>query len=172
MNKTFGVIIMVKATLFQNLLKATSIDTITPAMILQAGSPIFFDLANNPDLNAISTVVNAYRGVHAPLYGQPIPLTGLVSSGEGSELILAPSSNEVRRIIAISAINAGAEPITFHIELGAMVVAISTIDPSSTATVSLPSTIYASKNLPLSVNVSAGNAGDLTTSVCSILISQ
>jgi hypothetical protein len=163
---------MVKATLFQNLLKATSIDTITPAMILQAGSPIFFDLANNPDLNAISTVVNAYRGVHAPLYGQPIPLTGLISSGEGSEVILAPSSNEVRRIIAISAINAGVAPITFHIELGAMVVAMSIIDPSSTATVSLPSTIYASKNLPLSVNVTTGDAGDLTTSVCSILISQ
>ena len=163
---------MVKATLFQNLLKATSIDTITPAMILQAGSPIFFDLANNPDLNAISTVVNAYRGVHAPLYGQPIPLTGLISSGEGSEVILAPSSNEVRRIIAISAINAGVAPITFDILLGSMVVAISTIDPSSTATLSLHSTIYASKNLPLSVNVSAGDAGDLTTSVCSILISQ
>jgi hypothetical protein len=164
---------MVKATLFQNLLKATSIDTITPAMILQAGSPIFFDLANNPDLNAISTVVNAYRGVHAPLYGQPIPLTGLISSADGSEVILAPSSNEVRRIIAISAINAGVAPITFDILLGSMVV-IANIqsDPSSTAHLNLPSTIYASKNLPLSVNVSTGTAGDLTTSVCSILISQ
>ena len=164
---------MTKSTLFQNLLKATSIDTITPAMILQAGAPIFFDLANNPDLKAVSTVVDAYRGVHAPLYGQPIPQTGLISSVEGSEVILAPSSNEVRRIIAISVINAGAAPITFDILLGSMVVAASVnADPTETTTISLPSTIYASNNLPLSVNVSSGTAGELTTSVCSILISQ
>jgi len=163
---------MVKATLFQNLLKATSIETITPAMILQAGAPIFFDLANNPDLKAVSTVVDAYRGVHAPLYGQPIPLTGLISSADGSETLLAPSSNEVRRVIAITGINAGAAPISYDVKLGAMVIASSNPPPASTEPVTLGSTIYVSKSLPLSIVVTSGSAGDLTTSVASILTSQ
>tara|TARA_R110000803_G_scaffold210646_1_gene283018 strand:- start:453 stop:947 length:495 start_codon:yes stop_codon:yes gene_type:complete len=164
---------MVKATLFQNLLKATSIDTITPAMILQAGAPIFFDLANNPDLKAVSTVVDAYRGVHAPLYGQPIPLTGLISSGEGNKTILQPSSNEVRRVIAISATNAGGAPIEFDLKLGAMIISTGVVGPVATVPATpTGSTIYSSKNLPLSVIVTSGDAGDLTTTVASILTSQ
>jgi hypothetical protein len=164
---------MSKGTLFQNLLKATSIDSITPAMILQAGSPIFFDLANNPDLAAVSTVVNAYRGVHAPLFGQPIPLTGLISTVNGNETILSPSSNEVRRILAITGTNNGAvAPITFDVKLGAMVVAQGMVDPMSSSPVQLMSTIYSSKTLPISVVVTTGGAGDLVTDVASILISQ
>jgi len=163
---------MVKATLFQNLLKATSIATITPAMILQAGAPIFFDLANNPDLKAVSTVVDAYRGVHAPLYGQPIPLTGLISTADGNETLLAPSSNEVRRVISISATNGGGAPIECDIKLGSMIIATTAVGPTSTTVFTLASTIYASKTLPLSVIVTSGSAGDLTTSVASILTSQ
>tara|TARA_R110000824_G_scaffold229818_2_gene417432 strand:+ start:697 stop:1191 length:495 start_codon:yes stop_codon:yes gene_type:complete len=164
---------MVKSTLFQNLLKATSIDSITPAMILQAGAPIFFDLANNPDLKAVSTVVDAYRGVHAPLYGQPIPLTGLISSADGSETILAPSSNEVRKIIALSCTNAGAgAPIVLDVKLGAMILQSVIADPSATTAVLLDGDVYSSKNLPLSIVVTSGTAAELTTKAASILISQ
>jgi len=164
---------MVKATLFQNLLKATSIDSITPAMILQAGAPIFFDLANNPDLKAVSTVVDAYRGVHAPLYGQPIPLTGLISSADGNETLLAPSSNEVRRLLSISVTNAGgAAPIGFDLKMGSVVFAQGTVMPSATSPVAMTTAIFVTKAFPVSVVVTSGAAGDLTTSVASILTSQ
>jgi len=163
---------MAKGTLFQNLLKATSIDTITPAMLLQAGSPIFFDLANNPDLAAVKTIVSAYSAIHAPLYGQPIPSTGLVSSADGNETLLAPSLNEVRKIIAIDVTNAGLAPIGFDIKLGSVVILQGAALPASTSPVTMTTEIYSSKALPISVVVTSGTAGELTTSIASILTSQ
>ena len=140
-------------------------------MILQAGAPIFFDLANNPDLKAVSTVVDAYRCVHAPLYGQPIPLTGLVSSAVGSELILTPSTNEVRKIFGVTVINAGGAPIVGALTLGGVQVADFVANPSSTATVQIGD-LFATKNLQLAAVVSSGTASDLTTKCVSVLVVQ
>jgi hypothetical protein len=163
---------MSKATLFQNLLKATSIDTITPAMILQAGAPIFFDLANNPDLKAISTVVNAYRGVHAPLYGQPIPGSGLVSIGIGSLIILQPEANQVRKISSIAVSNAGAAPIIGEMTIGTVPFASFTVDPLSTSIISITNDLFSTTESTLATNVISGNPADATTKIASLLVVQ
>jgi len=160
-------------TAFQNQIKATSIDSITPAQILQAGKPIFLGIADKADLQAINTVIDAYQGVHAPIYGQPIPLTGSVDTVDGSETLLAPSSNEVRRVIAINATNTGGgAPIVFDITLGGMIISFGNIAaPATTAIITLGD-LYASKNLPLAVAVTSGTAAELTSSVASILTVQ
>jgi len=161
-------------TAFQNQIKATSIDSITPAQILQAGSPIFLGIADKADLQAINTVIDAYQGVHAPIYGQPIPLTGSVVSVDGSETLLAPSSNEVRRVIAINATNTGGgAPIVFDITLGGMIISFGNIaSPLATANILTGRDLFVSKNLPLAVSVTSGTAAELTSSVASILTVQ
>jgi len=161
-------------TAFQNQIKATSIDSITPAQILQAGKPIFLGIADKADLQAINTVIDAYQGVHAPIYGQPIPLTGSVDTVDGSETLLAPSSNEVRRVIAINATNTGGgAPIVFDITLGGMIISFGNIAaPATTAIITMENNLYASKNLPLAVAVTSGTAAELTSSVASILTVQ
>ena len=164
---------MSKATLFQNLLKATSIDTITPAMILQAGAPIFFDLANNPDLKAISTVVNAYRGVHAPLYGQPIPRSGLSSNRTGAGTVITPTGNEVYRIMGVNFLNNGGAPVILDLGLGGVVIQSTiTVNPTETLVATLPSTIFCDSESHLYVTVLSGDGSLLVTSVASMLTSQ
>jgi hypothetical protein len=163
-----------RQTAFQNQIKATSIDSITPAQILQAGSPIFLGIADKADLQAINTVIDAYQGIHAPIYGNPIPLTGSVVSVDGSETLLAPSNNEVRRVLAISCENTGgAAPIVFDVTLGGMIISFGDIvAPSSTSVIVLSNDLYASKNLPLAIAVTSGTDAELTSSVASILTVQ
>jgi hypothetical protein len=167
-------VIDMRQTAFQNQIKATSINSITPAQILQAGSPIFLGIADKADLHAINTVIDAYQGIHAPIYGNPIPLTGSVVSVDGSETLLAPSNNEVRRVLAISCENTGGgAPIVFDITLGGMIISSGNIvAPATVASIQLSNDLYASKNLPLAVAVTSGSAGELTSSVASILTVQ
>ena len=156
---------------FNNLIKSKSIDSLTPQQILAAGESIFLDSQTSPDLNSINKAIPAYMHIHSPTYGQPIPLSGSVVSADGSETLLAPSDNEVRKIIGISVVNGGGAPIIFTMTLGGMVVISAAADPASTSVVSIGE-LYASKNLPLAVSVTSGTAADLTSSVASILISQ
>jgi hypothetical protein len=160
-----------RQTAFQNQIKATSIDSITPAQILQAGKPIFLGIADKADLQAINTVIDAYQGIHAPIYGNTIPLTGLVSSVAGSEVILQPSSNEVRKVIAISVTNSGAAPVVGSLTVGGVQFADFAADPGSTATISI-SELYSTKVLMIAAVISAGTPSDLTTNLASVLTVQ
>jgi hypothetical protein len=159
---------------FQNLIKTKNIGSITPSQILDAGSNIFFDLFTNADITAINRTIPAYAHIHAPIYGQPIPLSGAVATADGSETLLAPTTNEVRRIIAISCENTGgAAPIIFDITLGGMIILTGqTALPSSSTALQITSDLFSSKNLPLAVVVTSGTAGELTSSVVSIGLTQ
>jgi len=153
--------------------QSKSIASITPQQILAAGENVFLDIQTSTDINAINRLIPGYQHIHSPNYGQPIPLSGEVSSVDGSETLLAPGSNEVRKIIAINGENTGGVPIVFDITLGGMIVSLGNIaGPTATGIAVIPSEMYASKNLPLAVVVTSGTAAELTTSCASILISQ
>jgi len=156
---------------FQTLVQGQSIDTITPQQILAAGSPVFLDIQTNADIGAINKLIQSYGRIHAPTYGQPIPLSGQVSTAVGSEVILAPSSNEIRKVFAASVTNAGGAPIIGSLTLGGVEVASFGVDPASTLIVELGD-LYASKNLPIAALVSGGTASDLTTKIASLLVVQ
>jgi hypothetical protein len=162
------------ASQFNNLIKSKSIASITPQQILAAGQIIFLDASTSQDLKSINKSIPAYQHIHSPTYGQPIPLSGEVSSVEGSETLLAPGNNEIRRVLGIDITNAGAgAPIVANVTLGGVIViAGAIVAPSETAVVSVPSNLYASKNLPLAISVSSGTAAELTTQVASILTTQ
>jgi len=159
---------------FNNLIKTQSIASITPQQILAAGESIFLDVQTSPDINAINKSIPAYANIHAPIYGQPIPLSGAVGSVDGSETLLAPGNNEVRRVIAINATNTGGgAPIVFDITLGGMIISFGNIcAPATTVNILSDANLFASKNLPLAVSVTSGTAGELTSSVASILLTQ
>jgi len=159
---------------FQNLIKTESIGSITPAQILDAGSNIFFDVQTSPDINAINKAIPAYANIHAPIYGQPIPLSGKVVYVVGAETLLAPSANEVHRILAINATHTGGgAPIVFDITLGGMIISVgNTVTPAGTVNILTGREVFADNNLPLAVSVTSGTVGDLTSSVASILVTQ
>lgn len=159
---------------FQTLVKSKSIASITPQQILDAGQGVFLDIQTSPDINAINKLIASFQHIHSPNYGQPIPLSGQVSSVDGSETLLAPDNQEVERILAISAENTGGvTPIVFDITLGGMIISYGNIvAPLTNVAVQVSNDLYASKNLPLAVAVTSGTAGELTTSCASIKISQ
>jgi len=159
---------------FQNLIKSESIASITPQQILAAGESIFLDVQTSPDINSINKAIPAYANIHAPIYGQPIPLSGAVASADGSETLLAPGNNEVRRVIAISATNTGGgAPIVFNVTLGGMIIKYGAlVAPATTEAIAVTDALYCSKNLPLAIVVTSGTAADLTSSVASILLTQ
>jgi len=159
---------------FQSLVKSKSIASITPQQILAAGQGVFLDIQTSPDLTAINKLIPSYQHIHSPNYGQPIPLSGQVSTCDGSETLLAPATYEVEMILAISATNTGGgAPIIFDITLGGMVISTANVvAPGAHGAVAITSPLYASKNLPLAVSVTSGTAAELTTSCASIKISQ
>jgi len=159
---------------FNNLIKTESIASITPQQILAAGESIFLDVQTSPDINSINKAIQAYSKIHAPIYGQPIPLSGAVASADGSETLLAPGNNEVRRVIAVSATNTGGgAPIIFNVTLGGMVIKYGVaVAPAAIEAITFEGGLYCSKNLPLAIVVTSGTAADLTSSVASILLTQ
>lgn len=157
---------------FQGLVKSQNIGSITPQQILAAGEPVFLDIQTNADIQAINKLIEAYGKIHTPTRGQCIPLTGSIDSKVGAETILAPSSNEIRKIISVNVVNAGGAPIVGSLTLGGMVVETFAADPTSTTIVPLSAALFASKNLYLAVSVASGTASDLTTNVASILVVQ
>lgn len=158
---------------FNNLIQSKSIASITPQQILAAGQPVFFDILTSPDITAINKLIQGYSRIHAPTYGQPIPLSGSISSTVGAGEVLEPTANEIRKIFAGSVTNAGGgAPVVGSLALGGMEIASFVANPSSTSSISLQAGLFASFNLPVTVSVSSGDASDLTTSIASLLVVQ
>jgi hypothetical protein len=158
---------------FNELIQSKSIASITPQQILAAGEPVFFDIQTSPDINAINKLIQSYARIHTPTYGQPIPMSGLITSKIGAANILAPGDNEIVKIIRINVVNAGGAPIAGSVTLGGMVVVVFVADPTSTTIIEQQSqNLFASANLNLAVTVESGTASDLTTNVASLLVVQ
>ena len=158
---------------FNTLVQGLSISSITPQQILAAGEPIFLDIRTSSDINSINTLILSYARIHAPTYGQPIPGSGLVSSLAGDGTLLAPTQNQIRRIYAIDVTNAGAvAPIVSDLFIGGVKVASTTVAPGNTETVSIPTGLSSSYNLPLTMSASSGDPADQITLCASVLVIQ
>jgi len=156
---------------FQTLVQGQSIDSITPQQILAAGSPVFLDIQTNADIGAINKLIESYGKIHTPTRGQCIPLSGLISIADGAVEILAPSNNEIRKIIAISVTNAGAAPIVGALTVGGVQFADFAVNPTSTTQVTIDG-LFASKLLIIGIEVTSGTAAELTTKIASLLVVQ
>ena len=162
--------------LVQNQLKNQSLGTVKPAAFKQVGGVIFPDTTANMDMAKLSSIVEAFQSVHSPNYGQPIPQSSEIYSVLGNESLITLTGNEVALVNAISCTNGGAGAITVQIKVASMILAEVTLSPNSSIPmnsngVSIGSFYLDSLNT-LSVNVTEGNASDLTTTALTMRVCQ
>jgi hypothetical protein len=157
---------------FNTLVQGLSIADITPQQILAAGSPIFLDIRTSSDINSINTLIQSWARIHAPTYGQPIPGSGAAQSLTGAGNFSTPKDLEIRKLMACSITNAGVAPVVGTLTIGGVGIVALVADPSATTVVTLPAGVFFSANLPIAVSIVSGTAGDLTTSIASILVIQ
>ena len=155
----------------RDLLKSQNLDTVLASSFKQVGGAVFPDRKAASDLDDFVQVIQSYRGVHSPTFGVPIPMSGAVSTVDGTGTLLAPSKTEVCLIEAISLNNSGAAPIEVLIKIGDVGVTLVVSNPSADTPVSISSK-YTSYNLPVTVTVISGTAADLTTTCAYQLVCQ
>ena len=163
----------------RNQLKSQSLGAVAPSSILQVGGVIFPDDAAVINMLDLQQIVEAFRSVHSPAYGQPIAGTNAVAQGTGQGSALSTANdNEVYRIDSIFLNNTGASaPITAILKLGAAPLN-STMDsmnnavlqPSGNAVTMGP--FFMDSNTPLTLAVIAGNADDLEWFVKYSMVAQ
>jgi len=154
----------------RNQFKSQTLASLVASSIQTVGGRVFPDAPAVTDLEAFKAVVESWRGVHVPTYGQPIPQSGSTVNVTGPDTIVLASGNEVKRVHAITLKNAGdSAPITVSLTQGTSppVTLISLPDggvcpPQSTIIIERP--FYVDENTPIAVGVSSGTAGDLTSS--------
>lgn len=163
----------------RNQLKSQSLGAVAPSSILQVGGVIFPDDAAVINMLDLQQIVEAFRSVHSPAYGQPIAGTNDVAQGTGQGSVLATANdNEVYRIDSIFLANTGgAAPITAILKLGAAPIN-STMDsmnnavlqPAGNAVTMGP--FFMDSNTALTVAVTDGDAADLEWFVKYSMVAQ
>ena len=106
-----------------NQLKSQSLGDVIPEAFKQVGSRVFPDTSAFDGLNDLVAVVDSYRATHLPAFGSVIPSTGVgvqavpTSLNDPTDLV-APSSNEVFKVQAISILYTGVGASDFEVYLG------------------------------------------------------
>lgn len=152
-----------------NQLKSQSLEVVSPAAFLQVGNPVFPDQGALPSLDAFGHIVEAFRHVHLPSYGQPIPRTSSISSVNSDGDLLTASNNEVKRVLAIDITNSGADPAQCELRLNGVMVATIAADPSATNAVQGLPPLWVDSTSPLTIT---GSSSSLTVKCAAVLVAQ
>ena len=157
-----------RGTEIRQQLRNESLENLLTSTLNTVGDRIFPDDMAVLDLEALNQIVNSWRSTHAQTYGQVLPNTGAIAEGIADGGGVSVSDNEVLDIIAISAANGGAAPITVSIRIGDLVLVNAVVDPtaglsSNDVAALLPMTL--SKGLALKFVVTSGTAGDFSAKV-------
>lgn len=154
----------------RNQFKSQTLASLVASSIQTVGGRVFPDAPAVTDLEAFKAVVESWRGVHVPTYGQPIPQSGSTVQTTGADTLISATGNQVKRINAITLKNSGdSAPIVTTLTQGTSppvsLIALpdgGTCPPQSTIIINGP--FYVDENTPIIVGVSSGTAGDLTSS--------
>ena len=87
----------IKSTI-RDALQGQTLDGFDPSQFEAQGGMIYFSLDSAPNQIDVCTLVNTFRSVHLPSYGQFIPQSGAVfndSFGDTPVPIIKPTNNEV-----------------------------------------------------------------------------
>lgn len=103
-------------------LRNQTLTDLTAESIATVGGRIFPDGTAIADLGALLQIVEAWRDVHVPTYGAPIPGTGDTAVHQFElpntiETVYAPASGEVASVQMITVQNAGAGTIVLDLFL-------------------------------------------------------
>jgi len=106
----------------RNQLKSQDLSTLEAASLETVGGRIFPDNTAVPDLRALVEVLDSYRAVHLPTYGQPIPGTSDAQTVTADDpntfkVLIAPTGDTVTRVQVINIINNGSIPAQIDIAL-------------------------------------------------------
>jgi len=152
-----------------NQLKSQSLEAVSPTAFRQVGNPVFPDAGALTSLEAFGHIVEAFRHVHLPAYGQPIPRSSAVSSVNNDGDLLTASNNEVKRVLVVEITNSSTDPATADLRLNGILVAQMTADPNATTAVQGLPDLWVDSLSPLSV---ANSSSSLTVSCSSVLVAQ
>jgi len=152
----------------RNQLKSQSLDQVLPNAFKQVGGVVFPDASATINLNDLFQIVNSYRAVHAPSYGQSIPNTGLTAEGIEDGGGLEPSDNEAFKILAIQASNGGGAPVEFTLTIGDVLITAGAIPPAGSVGANelpaiFPITIV--KGNPIKFTVTSGTSSDFSAKI-------
>jgi hypothetical protein len=87
----------------RNILKGFNLDSITASNINDIGKAVFADKRAKGDLNDLNDIMSAWRMVHVPTHGNPIPQTSSINTAtsvaDTHVSLLSPSANQVERVL-------------------------------------------------------------------------
>lgn len=159
----------------RNLLKTQTVQATTGQDLQTVGGRVFLDGNAISALRDLDAIVQAWRGVHAPAYGQPIPTTGTLHThamtGSDLENVVDVSSG-VLKVQAVSLTNGGPAPILWDVYVGGVRLNENTLaaDPGASGVYAVPGSLFIDENTPLQVKVASGTPTDGTVDVSSITV--
>lgn len=110
-------------TQVREFLRNQTLTDLEPSSIVTVGGRIFPDASAIGDIDALLQIVEAWKDIHVPTYGAPIPKTSNVQSLTAAEAntfedVIAPTGNTVTSVQFMGLFNADATtPATVDIAL-------------------------------------------------------
>lgn len=149
-------------------LKTLDFSSVLASQITEASKVIRLSLEAIPDAQDLNNIIDAWRSVHAPGYGNTIPNTGVqvegLSDGDGIE----PGDNEVYQILGCSLGNTGGAPIEVSVQIGDLPLIVTAVPPGGSVTSSELGAIFPimlSKGNAFKFQVVTGTGSDLNAIV-------
>lgn len=152
-----------------NQLKSQDLATVDPTAFKQVGDPVFPDLNALGSLQAFGQIVDAFRNVHLPSFGSPIPRSAKVASIANDGSLLAMTGSAVAMVQAIQVVNASTDPVEVHINLNGILIVVQLAPGNATTPAVLPYPIYVDSSSPLTISNASAS---ITTSASYILTAQ
>lgn len=166
----------------RQLLRNQNLDTVEPTAFKQVGGAIFPDRAGAYDITQFVSIVDAFKQVHAPNYGNTIQGTGAVVThdptiaGAAYEDVLTPSTNEIYKITAFQVENAAVSPAVFRAGVNSDSTNVGffrgTVDPSGVLYIPINECPLLLSNQKLVFNLESGTPADITVTVAYAKVSQ
>lgn len=154
---------------FQNV----ALGSLTVEQLNKYGELLTLEPKNIGNLQDLNKYLISYQAQHAPINGQPIPGSCLISSktatADNDQIILAPTNQEVRGIAYIRVKNAGITPATINIKVQNMPIILEHACPPNDSIVTVPEIITIDSGLDLRFDVTTGTATDITVECLSYL---
>ena len=149
-------------------LKTLDFSSVLASQITEASKVIRLSLEAIPDAQDINEIINAWRSVHAPGYGNTIPNTGVQAEGLSDGDGIEPGDNEVYQVLAIALANTGGAPIEVSVQIGDIPLIVTAVAPGGQVTSSELGAIFPlrlSKGNALKFSVVTGTGTDLNAIV-------
>jgi len=156
-----------------NQLKSQNLDTVLPSSLKQVGGPVFPDVPTVGGLASFRHVVDSYRAVHLPSYGQPIAGTAETKVIIGVEAF-TPASNEVYKLQGFTLENGGGvSNIVLNFRVGSFpLLSNTTIAGGASTTPTILPNLFFDKNTPLNCEILSGSGGDLISTFLLVKVAQ